>query len=257
MSGRARVILIAGWAQSGQVLAPLAGIVFPGGPPATTTSVSSLLVASQGQETPAAVDSPSVYATALAAQLGEKEHASTLIGWSMGGMVALETAIYFPELVRRLVLISSCARFDPPVTDGRGLPSLPVRALIRGMHRDRQETLRRFFSLVYSEGSPAPLLEESLHRALELDPDYLVHGLRYIQGIDLRARLCEVRIPALIIHGRRDRVIGSQASQLLHAGISGSELLLVDEGDHGLITTDLEAVTPAITRFLNADPLRA
>ncbi len=96
-----------------------------------------------------------------------------------------------------------------------------------------------------------------MHRALELDPDYLVHGLRYIQGIDLRSRLCEVRIPALIIHGRRDRVIGYQASQLLHAGISGSELLLVDEGDHGLITTDLEAVTPAITRFLNADPLRA
>jgi len=42
---------------------------------------------------------------------------------------------------------------------------------------------------------------------------------------------------------------------LLQAGIGGSDLLLVDEGDHGLVATAPGILTPAIVRFFNADPL--
>lgn len=100
-------------------------------------------------------------------------------------------------------------------------------------------------------------MAEDLHQALRLDPDHLVHGLRYIQTIDLRSRLSTVRVPTLIAHGRKDRVVTWQASRLLQAGIGGSDLLLVDEGDHGLVATSPGILAPAIVRFFNADPLPA
>ena len=97
-------------------------------------------------------------------------------------------------------------------------------------------------------------MAQDLHQALRLDPDHLVHGLRYIQTVDLRSRLSAVRVPTLIAHGRKDRVISWQASQLLQAGIGGSDLLLVDEGDHGLVATSPGILAPAIVRFFQRGP---
>ncbi len=94
-------------------------------------------------------------------------------------------------------------------------------------------------------------------QAARLEPDVLVHGLRYIQTADLRERLAAVRVPTLIAHGRKDQVISWRASQLLQTGIAGSELLLVDAGDHGLVATSPGILAPAILRFLSADPLPA
>ena len=73
------------------------------------TSVSSLLKASTYNAGFDGGSVPSAYAVALASRLARQKHPTILVGWSMGGIVALETAIHFPELVRRLVLISSCA----------------------------------------------------------------------------------------------------------------------------------------------------
>ncbi len=274
MNASACVTLIAGWAQTEQALAPLVEKLYPGHSPVvpdwereaegqgagnassvTMTSVSSLLSASESEGGFADGSVPSAYAVALASRLARQKHPAILVGWSMGGIVALETAIHFPELVRRLVLISSCSLFCPPSTDHHEEQSLPVRAMILGLHRDRDETLRSFFSLVHSESGSAAHMAEDLHQALRLDPDHLVHGLRYIQTVDLRSRLSAVRVPTLIAHGRKDRVISWRASQLLQAGIGGSDLLLVDEGDHGLVATSPGILAPAIVRFFNADPL--
>jgi len=172
----------------------------------------------------------------------------------MGGMVALETAIHYPELVGRLVLISSCAQFRRPDTDQHEVQSLPVRALILGLHRDRETTLRRFFSLVHSRSGSEARMADDVQQALRLDADDLVHGLRYLQTTDLRARLSAVRVPALIAHGRKDQIIAWQSSQLLQAGIGDSELLLVDDGDHGMVATSPETLAPAILGFLGMDP---
>jgi pimeloyl-ACP methyl ester carboxylesterase len=173
----------------------------------------------------------------------------------MGGMVALETAIYFPELVRRLVLISACAVFSPPSTDRAETPTAAVRALIRGLHRDRAETLYRFFSLVHSETGADEYVSECVREALGIDPSLLVHGLRYIQSLDLRWGLSSVRVPTLIVHGRNDRVISSDASQLLHGGLSKSELLLIEHADHGLAATTPHVLAAAILRFFNRHPV--
>ena len=138
MSAPACVTLIAGWAQTNWAIRPLAENLFPGtfaiaseregeaqpqgtGVAATLkfTSVSALLNASENEGSFGGGNVPSVYASALASELRRRRYPSILIGWSMGGIVALETAIHSPELVRRLVLISSCAKFDPPSPDDR------------------------------------------------------------------------------------------------------------------------------------------
>jgi pimeloyl-[acyl-carrier protein] methyl ester esterase len=253
------LMLIAGWAQTERTLAPLVQTLCRGESSSAfaedsmaLTSVASLL---DHENRPLHVRGPSAYAIALARRLDRGSCPATLVGWSMGGMVALEAAIYFPEKVRRLVLLSSCAVFTPPSSDPVEKSTRPVRAMIVGLHRDRRATLGRFFALVHSESGAAELIMEDLRQAMGLAPEVLVHGLDYLQTTDLRAGLSAVRVPTLLVHGTKDRVIAWQASQTLQAGIDGSALILVDGADHGFVATSPELVAPAIRRFLNGDAL--
>ncbi|MGC8641350.1 MAG: alpha/beta fold hydrolase [Isosphaeraceae bacterium] len=256
------VTLIAGWAQTDQALAPLAeslrtgssGVV-PDFRSVSLTSTASLLGEAKAGACLAADESPSAYTVALASRLRRGEQPATLIGWSMGGMIALETAVHFPELVDRLVLVSSCAVFSPPAEDRGATPTLPVRALVVGLHRDRRETLRKFFALVYSETGDSMRIKEDLNQAMNIEPEALFHGLRTLQRFDLCPRLSAVNVPTLLIHGRQDQVISFRASQLLVDGIVASTLLPVDEGDHGLPVTSPELVAAAVARFLSGDQL--
>ena len=67
---------------------------------------------------------------------------------------------------------------------------------------------------------------------------------------DLLPQLSEVRVPTLVIHGRKDRVIPCETGRLLHGGIGHARLLLCDEGDHALAVKSPELVAPSLLRFL-------
>ena len=196
---------------------------------------------------------PSVYARALAARLAGKPSGATLVGWSMGGMVALETAIHFPALVRQLILISTSAKFCSAPDYSHGVRPSVLRAMIQGLKRDPRETLERFFAMVYSNNGSGEQKAEDLRHSLRLDVECLVHGLQYLRSVDLRSRLSDVQSPALIVHGRQDQVISWHAGQWLHERIPGSKLLLLDEADHALPVTTPELLASSMARFLDRD----
>jgi pimeloyl-[acyl-carrier protein] methyl ester esterase len=241
-----RTVIIAGWAQTEESLARLAASFY-----GEIASVYSLLRSERPQDH--SPDAPSIYARALAARLAGKPSGATLVGWSMGGMVALETAIHFPVLVRQLILISTSAKFCSAPGYPHGVSPAVLRAMMQGLHRDRRETLERFFALVYSNDGSAEQRAEDLRQSLQLDLECLVHGLQYLRSVDLRSRLADVRVPVLIVHGGKDQVISWQAGRLLHEGISGSELLLLDEADHSLPVTAPELLASRMARFLGTE----
>jgi pimeloyl-[acyl-carrier protein] methyl ester esterase len=240
-------VAIAGWAETEESLARFVARF-----PAEVISVHSLLRECAGQKDQPA-DIPSIYARALAARLAGMKSTATLVGWSMGGMVALETAIHFPTLVRQLILVSTSAKFCSAPDYPHGVSPAVLRAMIQGLRRDRRETLERFFALVYSNNGSVEQRAEDLRHTLSLDLECLIHGLQYLRSIDLRSRLSDVRVPTLIVHGRNDDVISWHAGQSLHEGILGSELLLLDKADHSLPVTAPDLLTSRMAHFLGTD----
>jgi pimeloyl-[acyl-carrier protein] methyl ester esterase len=188
----------------------------------------------------------SAYAASLAARLTASRRPATLVGWSMGGLIALETAIGFPELVCRLVLMSTGATFCATARSPWGVPPAKVRAMLLGLRRDREGTLRRFFTAAYGAN---PLAQRHCQWAADLKTEDLELGLRYLLTADLSAELPGLHTPTLIVHGRQDQILPWQASDVLQAGIPASRRLLV-EGGHGLVVAAPERVLPALRFFL-------
>ena len=207
----------------------------------------------------------SPYAAALVARLRSSREPVTLVGWSTGGMIALEAALAAPEKVARLILLSATARFC--ATDGYacGLPAGNLRALTAGVARMPETALKGFFELAALPAVLDPeVAAEKVAVALGQGAEALKHGLAYLRECDLRAKLAtggnnpeslshggtaahsNLTIPCLMIHGREDRVIPCGAAEFLAAALPDCRLVLLDGAGHDLPERHAARVAAAV-----------
>lgn len=232
------LILISGWACTPPVLSGLAEqlerrfLVI-------TTSTGELWSGSPK-------DSP--YTGGLLELLKSVGTNAIVTGWSMGGMVALETAIRHPGLIRFLVLIGACARFCSAPGNPVGVQPAQLRSMAREMKRNRQQVLSRFF-----ENVAAPELDQELeakvYSACAMDSAELRSGLDYLQHFDMTTGTARIAGSTLIIHGRADRIIPWQAGLLLNSRLPGSRFVLDDASGHALPIQKPEHVAEEILGF--------
>jgi pimeloyl-ACP methyl ester carboxylesterase len=140
---------------------------------------------------------------AIIRDLGERR--ATILGESFGGTVALNFSLRYPEMVERLVVINSFARFRNRLTIKLGVrlaSGLPFRLLwpvrrsasILGLLVDGVSGVdrRQFWSAIRTVSGQAYL------RRLQL-----------IEKLNVVTRLSEIRIPSLFVAGDRDLLISS------------------------------------------------
>jgi pimeloyl-ACP methyl ester carboxylesterase len=143
---------------------------------------------------------------------------AVLVGNSMGGLISAELAAEEPELVEKLVLVSPAGvatyanrvatRSMPAVRRAQQL--LALGAAWTASHSDSLAARRRLRRLVLSgvvahpEQIPGPLAAEQLRGA---GTDGFMSALEAILEFDLRPRLRLIRCPALVVWGKKDRLI--------------------------------------------------
>ncbi len=144
--------------------------------------------------------------------------AAAVVGNSMGGFIAAELAIAFPQRVERLVLVSAAgiSTTGHPGTT-RALGSLrrleTVLATTAGWVASKSDTVARrarlreaLMALVVAHPGhlPAALAAEQLRGAGK--PGFF-QALESILDYDIRERLPEIACPTLVVWGDRDRLV--------------------------------------------------
>jgi pimeloyl-ACP methyl ester carboxylesterase len=74
----------------------------------------------------------------------------------------------------------------------------------------------------------------------------------HLHGDPLAARLQDIRMPALILHGTADAEIPFAAAEYLHAGLPTSVLIPFVGGGHPILVTHAEPYRQAIIDFLQS-----
>lgn len=158
-----------------------------------------------------------------------------VIGWSMGGIVALETARDYPGLLQRLVIISGTARFSAGNDELPGVSASVLRAMAMGLRRTPDNVLAAYYAKVHApqNGSVAEVAARAQDISL-LDRDELLQGLDYLQQMDLRVGLNQLRLPVLVVHGREDRIVPWQAGEWLSRALAASHWRCHDGLGHAL-----------------------
>ncbi len=170
----------------------------------------------------------------------------------MGAILALEAAVRLDLKVKAIVIIGGTARFCAADDYPSGFPVRNLRAMKLGMKRDPVSTLQTFFADV---SSPRQETQESINRRVErarsFGDDTLVHGLQFLQNIDLRSALADITLPVLVLHGSRDTVIPISAASFLHHEIPHSTFCSLPGAGHDMIVTHSEKVAEKIRNFVS------
>jgi len=175
-------------------------------------------------------------AAALLEHLGYDD--AHVLGLSMGGMVAQELVLRHPRRVRTLTLAGTTAggasllRTYPPVVQALAGP------LLRG------------------RGVPEALVGMVLARARQLGvaPDeamlrtILAH-LCAIGGHDTLARLGDIAVPTLVLHGERDPAVPVANARNLAEAIPGARLEVLEGAGHVVFWQQPERCARLIAEF--------
>ncbi|MCF7849961.1 MAG: alpha/beta hydrolase [Kiritimatiellales bacterium] len=168
--------------------------------------------------------------------------ADYIVGWSMGGMLAMEL---MPEDCEGLALISSTARFC--ATDGYdcGVPEKTLKAMIMQLKRDPDAVLAEFYK---NAAHPHPF---HTCTSVKYSVDELVAGLEYLLHTDLREKVPTIGTQTLIMHGGQDQIVPPSASEWLNSTLPNSSLETFATEGHTLLLDNFDDVIDSLINFLS------
>ena len=171
-----------------------------------------------------------------------------VLGVSMGGMIAQELAIDYPQRVRRLIL--GCTACGGPHAVGAAPKVLEV--LMARARMTAEEGARAMIPYIYDKSTPRERIDEDLAIRLRTFPEAQGY-MGQVQGImawSCYERLDRIQSPTLIIHGETDELVPPENARVLASKIAGSRLVMLPHASHIFVTDQPEASHRAMVEFL-------
>jgi len=175
---------------------------------------------------------------------------AAILGASMGGLIALTTALEAPERTGQLVLLSCAAHLSR-----HGRRSLELLARLLDLFPPAEigtALMTLAFAPPFQERFPAFVSDAA--GLYGLDPDD-VEGTRHqvrhlLEGWDHRPRLTNVHCPTLVLSGGRDAVVAAEDTATIAAAVPEAELVTIASAGHSVLAEGGEAVLSRVLGFL-------
>lgn len=175
-----------------------------------------------------------------------------LVGHSMGGNVALELILAYPDLVERLVLVDPAAHTsDMPVSAYTRVDSVHTWTALRAgiAVARRLHTVGRRVPHIHRGGFLLPTLRRAMYMARH-DANALHRLLDSLFASSVGARLAEVQVPTLVISGEFDPLVPPILSRRVAQAIPGARYVVVRGAGHNPMDERPRAFQQALLSFL-------
>ncbi len=174
-----------------------------------------------------------------------------LVGHSMGGMVALKTAIDYPERIVRVATAGA-------VIEGSALApllkmttnQLITRLFVRGpvvqriwwqLMRNIRSGWRRWFGEVIEDSAKG-------------SQDAILQSVRSMRRTDLRPELGRLKVPALIVHGSEDDIVDPDQAEIFQVYVPTARVVVMEHCRHFPFMDDPESFNRLLIDFLLEEP---
>lgn len=180
--------------------------------------------------------------------------AAHIYGISMGGGIAQEFAIRYPE--KAISVILGCTMCG---TAHGIMPDAEAMTVLLNMGNRNQltpeEAARALLPFLYSQefiDNNRDIIEQSIERSLEYvtPPHGYARQTEAQMGFDAYDRLPQVKAPTLVIAGDADRIVPVENSRILASRIPNAELVILDNMGHGFFIEAEDETNRIILDFL-------
>ena len=174
------------------------------------------------------------------------------LGWSLGGLVALRSALDHPRNVRGLGMLASSPRFVSAPDWPCGVPATVFAEFAAELDARYRHAIERFLALETMGSAHAQSDLRDLKRRVfergDPDPSALGDGLAALDADDMRAELAHLTMPSLWIAGRRDRLVPPGAMQWAVAHAPAARYLEINSG-HAPFFEHADTIADALAVF--------
>ncbi|NBC47671.1 MAG: alpha/beta fold hydrolase [Gammaproteobacteria bacterium] len=229
------------------------------------------------------------WADAVLAQAPER---AIWLGWSLGGLVALQAALQADALTRErqpengpghhglghnraghrpgrkpghnpgrigaLILVAATPRFVQSADWRAAMPEATFEQFHGGLIDDPAKTLQRFLALQVRGSDDEREALRRLRAGIAERPsprsDALRTGLDLLRETDLRNRLADIQLPTLWLFGERDTLVPPAVAERIALLMPGAQCRTIPGAGHAPLLSHGAEAAAAITAFLNGRP---
>lgn len=252
------LVLIHGWGMSGAVWQPLVK------PLSKTFTLHIVDLPGMGLSRPI----EPYHLHTLAEKVSERLPANAdVLGWSLGGQVAMRLTLDYPDLVRRLVLVGATPcfvnkSFDPHNAEYHstwesGIDPEVFSNFADNVNEDYHKTMVQFLTLQCMGASDARATVKMLRNKFAERPapssQTLFRALNILLDTDLRSEVPQLRKPTLLIHGDRDSLAPVQAAHWMMQNLPLAFLRVMAGASHAPFLSHQAHFIEALVQFLEPE----
>lgn len=181
-------------------------------------------------------------------------HNSSLLGWSLGGQIAMAYHKKYSEKIKRLILVSSTPCFINKKDWYYGVEKEIFEEFESQLLLNWKKTIKKFMLLQFdgliNSRKLATTLENNILKLADPSPEALSSSLKLLLRIDYREDLKNIHTDTLIISGDKDKITPFSSSQFMAKIIPTSTLHLIPGAGHIPFLYNPKVFINSVTSFL-------
>ncbi len=155
-----------------------------------------------------------------------------LIGFSLGGAIALDFAIRHPEMVCSLVVMSSFAKADDYLTQ-----------ILNQFKSRLNNGFKDFYDFILPKVLCPDVIEENREEleflreisSKNANVEAFIKAVDAGLAFDVEDKLSQITVPTLILSGKYDEIIPPYIQKGMQEKIKGSKMIIFDNARHNLL----------------------
>jgi pimeloyl-[acyl-carrier protein] methyl ester esterase len=176
-------------------------------------------------------------------------------GWSLGGQIAMQFAMRYPQKVHKLILVAATPCFVQKENWPCAMEEKTLAGFASILLQDYESTLRRFLALQARgvEKEKELLLQLRKRLASRKAPEFsaLQSGLKMLRDTDLRDKLSQVGQETLAVAGERDALTPPEAVRRMTEAMPNARMAEVKGASHAPFLSHPDEFTSLVTEFLH------
>lgn len=184
----------------------------------------------------------------IAAQLPQN---SVVMGWSLGGMLAVQLAVRYPQKISGVISLAANLKFVAATDYSSAMPLAINRNFNNSFAQDPQASLKIFGGLLAQGDEQERALLKQLRRTEtgEINPNWL-QALELLAQLDNRAAFAQLTVPGLHLLAENDALVPATAATAMKELNSQQQICVLNNTAHALHWSRPQAVVDAVTDFL-------
>ena len=168
-----------------------------------------------------------------------------VVGWSIGGVLALELALRLGERASALGLVCTTAGglLDPKNPQAETKRANETKA---AMAADFRGFIRGFAPQLFKAGAASPLLPWAVGQMQKTPAHVAAACFDTLLAADLRSRLKTLKVRTVVLHGRHDVLLPLAGGEYLAEHIPEARLVVFEESGHAPHLEEPDAFNAAL-----------